>query len=564
MSDQFGQGFEPGVGALLRASRLRFGQDLREVADLLRIRYPYLEAIEESRFGDLPGLAYAVGFVRTYAEYLGLDADEVVRRFKSETENMNRKTELVFPSPVAEQGTPSAAIVLVGLLVAGVAYGAWYLGTSNDGFLQELVSPVPEQLASKLPRTEDPAAGEADPTSTGATDLTSTGRVDSLATPAQAATGPESLEPYGAEAGLSPIFSAQPEPAERQSDEPLAAPDAGVLAPDQPPVVEEQAAPTGMPPITAPPREDANTVHAAIPADLSEPADQVSSLGRLSIPSAPVDSPSAAPRIAEIPSAPAVEETGSEADRLEASLEAPAVARNAETHAGQDSVPDAPGIQSPSVVGTSPAERISPRSEEPVSRLPNERPETVAEAAPPSPPLYITAEATAGSTQDAVVSGMRIRSDAVISASSAEVVTARATDFGEQSTLVEASPARSAEPIAAIPLAPEIEEVDHERVGRVYGSASGTSRVEVRAKTDSWIQVRDSESQRLLLTRLLRAGDSYLVPDRGGLTLLTGNAGALEIYVDGEPVAPIGPIGAVRRNVSLEAKRLQEGTAVLD
>ena len=89
----------------------------------------------------------------------------------------------------------------------------------------------------------------------------------------------------------------------------------------------------------------------------------------------------------------------------------------------------------------------------------------------------------------------------------------------------------------------------------------GTSRIVVRAKTDSWIQVRDSVANRLLLTRLLRAGDSYDAPDRAGLQLLTGNAGALEILVDGVTVPAIGPVGAVRRGVALDAGRLREGTA---
>ena len=131
MNADNGQGYEPGVGALLRASRLRVGEELRDVAEILRIRYPYLEAIEDGNYQDLPGIAYAVGFVRAYADHLGLDSEEVVRRFKAETENMERRTELVFPSPIPERGTPGAAIVFVGLLVAAVAYGAWYVGTSE-------------------------------------------------------------------------------------------------------------------------------------------------------------------------------------------------------------------------------------------------------------------------------------------------------------------------------------------------------------------------------------------------------------------------------------------------
>jgi cytoskeleton protein RodZ len=59
-----------------------------------------------------------------------------------------------------------------------------------------------------------------------------------------------------------------------------------------------------------------------------------------------------------------------------------------------------------------------------------------------------------------------------------------------------------------------------------------------------------------LLTRVLRPGDIYRAPDRAGLTLLTGNAGGLEIYVDGLKLPALGPVGAVRRNVSLNSDSL--------
>ena len=87
------------------------------------------------------------------------------------------------------------------------------------------------------------------------------------------------------------------------------------------------------------------------------------------------------------------------------------------------------------------------------------------------------------------------------------------------------------------------------------------NQIVVRAKMNSWIQVRDDTVNELLVTRLLRAGDSYAVPNRSGLKLSTGNAGALEILVDGIPVPSIGGEGTVRRNVVLDADKLKAGTA---
>jgi cytoskeleton protein RodZ len=87
---------------------------------------------------------------------------------------------------------------------------------------------------------------------------------------------------------------------------------------------------------------------------------------------------------------------------------------------------------------------------------------------------------------------------------------------------------------------------------------SGPSRVVIRAIADSWLQVGDGRSP-ALFAQVLRAGDSYHVPDRPGLRFDTGNAGGLEITVDGRPVPPVGPSGSVRRNIPLDADKLVAG-----
>ena len=61
-------GYAAHVGSILRQARQSLGEDLRQSAAHLRIREPYLRAIEDGRYEDLPGRAYAVGFVRAFAE----------------------------------------------------------------------------------------------------------------------------------------------------------------------------------------------------------------------------------------------------------------------------------------------------------------------------------------------------------------------------------------------------------------------------------------------------------------------------------------------------------------
>jgi len=164
------------VGPTLRAARERTGRSLAECSQQLFIRLPFLEALEDGRHRDLPGGAYAAGFLRTYAEYLELDGEELVRRFRQEgAGGFTNRTELAFPSPVSEGRIPGGAVIFLGLVLAGLTYGGWYLLSSRESDVAEMVPPLPERLSTMLnrqaaltgePRATAPAAADADPTRT--------------------------------------------------------------------------------------------------------------------------------------------------------------------------------------------------------------------------------------------------------------------------------------------------------------------------------------------------------------------------------------------------------------
>jgi cytoskeleton protein RodZ len=145
----FGDGSDaPRAGADLRAARERLGWALPDVAEMLRIRPSYLEALESGRLNQLPGNVYALGFLRSYATALGLDPEEVARRFRSEAGEIPRHSELVFPVPVPERGLPAGALILLGLFLVGGAYIGWYRLSGEGKLPAETVRPVPTRLAS--------------------------------------------------------------------------------------------------------------------------------------------------------------------------------------------------------------------------------------------------------------------------------------------------------------------------------------------------------------------------------------------------------------------------------
>ncbi len=152
-------------GADLRTARERLGWSLEDIAAGLHIRLCHLEALEEGRITLLPGNAYAVGYVRSYARALGLDAEEMVRRFKNEAAEVGRRTELLFPVPMPDRGLPAGAVMLLGLVLSIGAYVGWYHLSGEGRLPAEAVTAIPERLAplaqQALPPVKPVAVAEA-------------------------------------------------------------------------------------------------------------------------------------------------------------------------------------------------------------------------------------------------------------------------------------------------------------------------------------------------------------------------------------------------------------------
>jgi hypothetical protein len=133
-----GNGRSP-VGEQLRAARDVKGVDLHRVERDTKIRIKYLEALESGDFGDLPGEVYTRGFLRNYATYLGLDADDIVVEWRHEAgEPEPFLPKLVGPQPMTiRRGVvfqrSHVIILVVILIVAGVGS---YFGYQVTRFLQ--------------------------------------------------------------------------------------------------------------------------------------------------------------------------------------------------------------------------------------------------------------------------------------------------------------------------------------------------------------------------------------------------------------------------------------------
>lgn len=152
-----------GVGHSLKVVRERRDLALTDVSARLRIRRPYLEAIEEGRFGELPGAVYVSGFLRQYAEFLGLDPDQVLKSYQAESDGAaHHRTVLNFPLPRPEERTPRLWLVVGALVLAGIVYALWYRHQEALRVGQDLIQAVPSRLADLVPSPQ-PIAPAAPP-----------------------------------------------------------------------------------------------------------------------------------------------------------------------------------------------------------------------------------------------------------------------------------------------------------------------------------------------------------------------------------------------------------------
>ncbi len=159
---------EPKIGRILQQKRKEQGLSLEEVERATKIRKRYLDGLEREDYAVLPDWVYAQGFLKTYANFLGLDGEALSRRLKSRTKprrergiNYKSEPERGFEEPLIAptglQGTqkrrfPTSAVVtlLVALLVLAVVIGALYfVGRGVEASRPDGASP--EQPAEKQP-----------------------------------------------------------------------------------------------------------------------------------------------------------------------------------------------------------------------------------------------------------------------------------------------------------------------------------------------------------------------------------------------------------------------------
>lgn len=146
------------IGARLREARMRLKIDINEVETRTKIRAKYLRAMENEEWDLLPGEVYIRSFLRTYADFLGLDSRELLDEFRRRYESPSDHE----PPPIAppsrerersrqpRRGIP--AWLIVGLVLVVVVLVLYLVGTGgNSTSKRAATSPHTTTHAARTP-----------------------------------------------------------------------------------------------------------------------------------------------------------------------------------------------------------------------------------------------------------------------------------------------------------------------------------------------------------------------------------------------------------------------------
>ena len=355
------------IGQVLRDTRLSQSKNIQEVSQILRIRQIYLDAIENNDFAQLPGKIYIIGFIKTYAEYLQLDSEEIIRAYKSGDLVETINTDLVFPTIVPEDGMPNKLTLLLGFMIAIAGYGGWYYFNNNVSSIGNPVS---------LNKSEIPK--------------------------------PSQIEKLKTNNSLN----------------------------------------------TTKTLTQKNTLLTSDPLKREEEIKNADPRSSIKV-----------------------------------------------------------GLGGVTGKILSEKQNISGKYNQVIE---------------PQPPLQNSNKPLSLKTN----------------------IKDKISTLDTKTKVVNVTK----------PLKPKL--LEKNNVLSPKNKVIESSRITIRALSDSYLQVRNKSLNQILITRLLKKGSTYDVPNQEGLSLITGNAGALEIFVDGQKVPPIGAIGSVRRNVLLVPKDLIAGTSI--
>jgi cytoskeletal protein RodZ len=146
------------IGEILRSEREKKGLSVKEIEIATSIRTVYITAIEEGNYDIIPGEVYLKGFIRNYANFLGLDGQQIVDLYRQSqnpttvAEEMNKMDAPLKEKPMKKPNTThSSKWLAIGAVAICVAGGAWWLQNSSSSSQEPKIDKQMQQPSPVIP-----------------------------------------------------------------------------------------------------------------------------------------------------------------------------------------------------------------------------------------------------------------------------------------------------------------------------------------------------------------------------------------------------------------------------
>jgi cytoskeleton protein RodZ len=146
------------IGHYLKDSRESLKISVVEAAAAMHIRTHYIEAMESGNWEILPGKAYVRGYIKNYALYLGINANELLAAYDALSGTV--KQELYIPEPTVRENLPSQSLMMIVLGAALLMLGIYVLFMREARILPPTVADVPASLLFAVERGKNPRIAE--------------------------------------------------------------------------------------------------------------------------------------------------------------------------------------------------------------------------------------------------------------------------------------------------------------------------------------------------------------------------------------------------------------------
>lgn len=142
------------LGSKLKDLREKRNLSLDQVSKRLNIRGHYIKALEEGRVTAIPGQIYVDGYLKNYADYLGLDGDMMAASYRGSGGRSSNDDNFMLPEISNDEMRPGKNILLIALLLLLVIYGIWHVSNRQDVAVTEEAAidatPMPTSTAKAL------------------------------------------------------------------------------------------------------------------------------------------------------------------------------------------------------------------------------------------------------------------------------------------------------------------------------------------------------------------------------------------------------------------------------